>query len=433
MAFIKQDKTNWKYILIVVILAILVGGWILLGLTLPIPPPWQPISLTEQCKAKFLLWCEKCRSYGWSGELDESRLLSDEIKQCLEKYFKIISPETADCGVMKEDCKNFGIGVTEDETTNWKTYQWNNLEFKYPPTWTVEKTYYQTPAQQAGGESPENIGLAIFPGIKATGNDFIFIGGHQVSCDPSENHTKCQFISSISDFIYTDSNNPDILEVFDQMLSTLRLIDTSKCSSTQIEGYKTEEIVKEDLDGDNQQEVIRIYIEDKEDLGNKPIIVKVFSGKEDCPQALFYYQGTGNVVWGTQVFSNFWGDGAKAVLIKDVSYAGGSGSTVNITFLTYRQGQYQIIKGPKFSGHDWRCCKFDGDNGLGKKIIGAEHWWGLNYEYYCAGCTSPLQFIIYTWNGEGYTKTVAGITQNSYGPESIDEILEKEPAVLNPQ
>lgn len=207
-----------------------------------------------------------------------------------------------------------------------------------------------------------------------------------------------------------------------------------KCSSTQIEGYKVEKTIEEDLDGDNQGEVIRIYIEDKEDLSNKPIVVKVFSGNENCSQALFNYQGTGNVVWGTQVFSNFWGDGVKAVLIEDVSYAGGSGSTVNITFLTYRHGQYQIIKGPKFSGHDWRCCKFDGDNGPGKRIIGAEHWWGLNYEDYCAGCASRMQFTIYTWDGKGYAKTEAGLTRNKYGGGDgmdIDEILQKEPSMLN--
>jgi len=432
MNLFKEGKTNWKFLLIVFVLAVILAVFSWWSLTHIFLEPWN---MEER------LIESKCINSG--GKISTSlccKLTNDFPNSCLIGACGC-SPENSnqvkvcDCGEGRcfDGEKCIYREVTIDETANWNTYEWSEISFKYPSNWTVEKTYYQTPAQQAKGEPPENIGLAIFPGSGSTGNDFISIGGHQVSCDPSENHTKCQFVSSISNFVYTDSDNLDILKIFDQMLSTLRFIDTSKCSSTQIEGYKTEEIVKEDLDGDNQQEVIRIYIEDKEDLGNKPIIVKIFSGNEDCPQALFHYQGTGNVVWGTQVFSDFWGDGAKAVLIRDVSYAGGSGSTVNITFLTYRQGQYQIIKGPKFSGHDWRCCKFDGDNGLGKKIIGAEHWWGLNYEYYCAGCTSPLQFIIYTWNGEGYTKTVAGITQNSYGPESIDEILEKEPAVLNPQ
>lgn len=215
----------------------------------------------------------------------------------------------------------------------------------------------------------------------------------------------------------------------------IRPTQTSKCSSIQIEGYKVEKIIEEDIDGDNQKEIIRIYVHyiGNGELGNKPIVVKVFSANENCPQVLFYYQGTGNVVWGTQVFSNFWGDGIKAVLIRDVDYAGGSGSTVNITFLTYRQGQYQIIKGPKFGGHDWRCCKFDGNNGLGKRIIGAEHWWGVNYDDYCAGCTSRMQFIIYAWNGKEYIKREAGLTRNKYGGGdriSLDEIIQKEPGVL---
>ena len=115
--------------------------------------------------------------------------------------------------------------IGTDEIANWQTYDWNKISFEYPSNWNVGTTYYQTPAQQASGIPTENIGLTIFPGVKSIGNDFIAIGGHQVSCDPSENHTKCQFISSIANFIYTDSNNPDIVNIFDQILSTFKFLE----------------------------------------------------------------------------------------------------------------------------------------------------------------------------------------------------------------
>jgi hypothetical protein len=113
MPFLTKGKTNWKYILIVLILAVIVGGGILWWLTLPIPPPWQPPPSAgcSECKLKFISWCENCRSLGWPLELKESQLLPGDIKQCLEKCFRIISPKTASCGAMKKNCKNFGVLV----------------------------------------------------------------------------------------------------------------------------------------------------------------------------------------------------------------------------------------------------------------------------------------------------------------------------------
>jgi len=113
----------------------------------------------------------------------------------------------------------------EDKTDNWQTYSWGTLEFKYPSTWTAEKIYYSTPAQQAKGESPENIGIKLFPGKESKENNFIAIGGRQISCDPSEKHTKCYYISSVANFTYTDSNSPEILKVFDKILSTFRFLE----------------------------------------------------------------------------------------------------------------------------------------------------------------------------------------------------------------
>jgi hypothetical protein len=230
------------------------------------------------------------------------------------------------------------------------------------------------------------------------------------------------------------------------------------CSPTEIEGYRYQipesakdynagfdGEVKVDLNGDGQKEVVRAYVgypgwvEDPSggfaELPAKSIIVKIFSDTEDCPREIFVYQGRGNLVLEMTILPNFWGDGKNTVFIKESSYAGGSGSTEFLTFLTHRQGHYEVIKGPEFDKY-----KFAGENGLGARIIVAEKLWdpidvekGWVLGNYCAGCVSRFKFFIYTWDGEKYTKTEAGITQNLYLSESIDEILEKEPSVLNSQ
>jgi len=123
------------------------------------------------------------------------------------------------------------IKFEEDTTADWKTYEWNKLEFKYPSTWTVEEIYYSTPAQQAQEQSPENIGLNVFPGEEIKGKDFIAIGGRQVSCELSQNHTKCNYVDSIANFIYTDSNSTEVLNVFDQVLSTFKFIEEKRGGS----------------------------------------------------------------------------------------------------------------------------------------------------------------------------------------------------------
>lgn len=119
--------------------------------------------------------------------------------------------------------QNPPIAQKADETADWKTYDWTGISFKYPPNWTAEKIYYQTPAQQAQGEHPENIGVELFPGKELKGDDFIAIGGRQVSCEPSEHHAKCYYISSAANYIYTDSNNPEILKVFDLFIKTIEV------------------------------------------------------------------------------------------------------------------------------------------------------------------------------------------------------------------
>jgi hypothetical protein len=101
---------------------------------------------------------------------------------------------------------------------NWRVYEWSNFgssfSFRYPPDWTVERIYYQTPAQQVRGEIPENIGLMLSPNKElGEGNDYISIGGRQESCGPEKKYTRCFTVEYFP--IFTYSNNSEVFSVFD--------------------------------------------------------------------------------------------------------------------------------------------------------------------------------------------------------------------------
>ena len=226
--------------------------------------------------------------------------------------------------------------------------------------------------------------------------------------------------------------------------------ETAECSPINFDGYGLVKLPSNyyfnteasdsyefnvDLNNDGQKELVRFYWDATNSADNfcekvKPVMMKVFSNTGNCPKEVFSYSGTGNLIGKAGAFSNFWGDGVNTVMWEGISYACGSGSRLNLFFLAYRQGQYQIVEGPEIRGQGYM-YKLAGESGLGRKIIAAEASWAPDYSDYCAGCAHRLQFAIYTWDGEKYIKSEAGITQNKYLEESIDEILQKEPSVLN--
>ncbi|HEX9722177.1 MAG TPA: hypothetical protein VGA53_02835 [Candidatus Paceibacterota bacterium] len=231
-------------------------------------------------------------------------------------------------------------------------------------------------------------------------------------------------------------------------------VETSTELSMEIEGYdyifsgfgpELNGEVKIDLDGDGQEEIVRVYKDDVTFLGRgKPIIVKIFSGTQGDYKEVFSYTSeaiepykfANEFFSAPEVFFNFWGDGANAVVLDAIGTGYGSGYAEQLLCFTYRNGQYELFRGPRKSSGE--PLKFIGENGLGNKIIVAERRWepiGPNGERrpgsYCAGCSSKMQFIIYTWNGEGYHRIEAGTTENLYLSGTIDEILRQEPDVLN--
>ncbi len=187
-----------------------------------------------------------------------------------------------------------------------------------------------------------------------------------------------------------------------------------------------------DLNNDGKNELTRFYWDVAKQTDTcekiKPIVMKIFSGNDPSKEVYSFKYNGSNLIGRAEAFQNFWGDGMNAIMGEGISYACGSGYGSKIMFFAYRQGQYQAIAGPQTTGAMY---KFAGENGIGKKIITAEAYWSQNLTDYCAGCNHRLQFAIYNWDGQKYTKTLAGITQNKYLSETIDQVLQKEPSVLN--
>jgi hypothetical protein len=453
MPFITQGKTNWKFLLIVLILAVIIGGVIWL-LSLPIPPPWQPPPPAGclECKTKFVSWCEKCRSAGWPNSIEPS---FPDIYSCMKKCSNIDFPKTVYCNWAKAICKDFGVGEEEKEVTisTDKTEYYknemvnvivknnNNVLLYYlvdpcycsPGQFGIERYDNDKWIKITAGEINSAIQchtgacigcLEIEPGAEKTLKVFQFekTGKYRLKLDFGK---EC----------WAGSYKKSDFEVYSNEFEIKEKEVAGQCSPIDFVGY---ELVKNykfdvDLNNDGEKEIVRVYWDSKEVCDKvKPIMVKVFSGTEDCPKEVFSY-GWGNQVGKAEMLPNFWGDGSNAVLVEGMSYGCGCGGTIRLLFLAYREGKYSAVEGPEILGLS-RLYMFTGENGLGKKIIVAREKWDSDYSDYCCGCSSKRQFMIYTWNGKGYTESKAGITQNKYpSSESIEDIIQKEPSVLNQQ
>jgi hypothetical protein len=131
MPFLTQGKTNWKYILIVLVLAVIVGGGILWWAGQEIPLPETPeIKSPEN---KYLLdekYCEK----------EEDCVSETTIKMdCINRvaYLKLGAPVQQQILTLKCRCINNQCMAIKDETANWKTYRNEEygFEFEYPKDW----------------------------------------------------------------------------------------------------------------------------------------------------------------------------------------------------------------------------------------------------------------------------------------------------------
>lgn len=115
--------------------------------------------------------------------------------------------------------------LTPKTTTfeNWLTYEWNVegriYKFKYPSHWKVKKDYYRGTDQ----ESSVLVGLTLTPDKQTDIQDYIGFAGRQINCAiPAI--TKCINAGYGLDVvpIYTFSNNPEIVKVFDLIVDSIK-------------------------------------------------------------------------------------------------------------------------------------------------------------------------------------------------------------------
>jgi hypothetical protein len=212
------------------------------------------------------------------------------------------------------------------------------------------------------------------------------------------------------------------------------------CSPIDFSGYElaknasgTDYEFNVDLNNDGIKESVRVYQSSANDFGERtgPNMIKIFFGTKDCPKEEFSHEfAEENEIHSVQFIANFLGDGRDVIIIDGMSTGYGSGATEKLHFLIWQNDKYSVFEGPEFGiSCGLGTYKLAGENDIGNKIIVAVAKYGE--DDYCCGCAAKLQFIIYNWNGEAYTKTIAGITQDKYFDESIDEIIQKESGTLN--
>lgn len=85
---------------------------------------WMPRQeQCEDCKLKFISYCEECRSLGWTYNIRESP--DFDLHNCMHDCFWEQFPKTVTCGWIKSMCIEFGVSGTDD-TASWDL---NNAEY----------------------------------------------------------------------------------------------------------------------------------------------------------------------------------------------------------------------------------------------------------------------------------------------------------------
>jgi hypothetical protein len=104
------------------------------------------------------------------------------------------------------------------ETAGWLRYDDGGTIFRYPPGWKVEPILWQSAAQEAAGEGPDEIGVTISPEGETPGA--ITIGGRgATACTPEQADCKCL---SIYVAVYTCDQDAQTRHIYDLFITTIR-------------------------------------------------------------------------------------------------------------------------------------------------------------------------------------------------------------------
>ncbi len=113
------------------------------------------------------------------------------------------------------------VNLIQDETSGWVGGGWQNIDFSYPPGWTLKKIYYKSGSESGEGLGQE-VGVVLTPPKPQSHRDYIGIDGYQISCNGSyEIGTFTRCVSLLHE-IHTSSERAEIIKFFDLFLGTIR-------------------------------------------------------------------------------------------------------------------------------------------------------------------------------------------------------------------
>jgi len=259
MPFITQGKTNWKFLLIVIVLAAVVVGfswWLSKNIFIegPLIKPTKP---DEK-------YCEKDSDcvLNYTGSETCPSCSSDDY-QCvsLEYYNKVLWPEWEKNhkGILCEGCpmvtdklqciceKSLCKKIIKDETADWKNYSDPKavFTFKYPNDWEI-KTDYQY----------KSASCRVRPDCE--GIHYIFLNKVSDSRPSSEsevgkfgigiNMPQCAGIKMDSlpgnNWICVFDENSEILDIYEKIKNSFKLIEEIKTGKVEINYEEIKSIQK---------------------------------------------------------------------------------------------------------------------------------------------------------------------------------------------
>jgi hypothetical protein len=114
------------------------------------------------------------------------------------------------------------VATTTPDIANWVEVEWESVRPPYPPAWKAEDILYRTPPQQERGDPPTRIGVTTYPAGSSTDDaSSIHLGGRQVDCMSLGERGVSRCIALPAGPLYTFSQDPEILAVFDIIATTV--------------------------------------------------------------------------------------------------------------------------------------------------------------------------------------------------------------------
>ncbi len=153
------------------------------------------------------------------------------------------------------------VSATENDTTGWQTYRGvvgaqpvdsrREVEFKYPVGWRA-KNFYYTGSRFPERADPNEIAAGV--DLVSAAGEKIVVFGARASMDTGTcadrlgsgiygGATKCVNFPQVPiGDVRTNSSNPQVLEIFDRIISSIRFADNFSVGETGWQTYRNEEL-----------------------------------------------------------------------------------------------------------------------------------------------------------------------------------------------